>query len=987
MKSIYLTISFFLSFSIAFSQEKNKLQEGTPHQRTISHKSQLTRSQALNTFAKTYKLDPNNTFKAFRSSTDRVGVVHERNQQYYRGLKVQFGVAITHTSNGIVKSTNGELYNAKNLDIKPRLSKLDGFNTALALTNAKSFLWEDKNQASLMGYSKPEGELVIFPNVKKGTLHLAYKYDIYATAPISRNEMFIDANTGELLYVNPIIKHAERLLSNKDIEKNAKALESTVTSLSTGTADTRYSGTRSIETSLISSDYVLLDKTRGKGIVTWNCEADSIYQEVPFKDADNIWSAAEYKNVLKDDGALDAHWGAEMTYDFWYKNFGRNSYDDNGARIISYVHYDDDSSNANGFDNAFWNGRAMTYGDGNKFDVLTALDVCGHEIGHAVCSFTADLAYQNQSGGMNEGYSDVWGACVEQFGRTGSLDGPTQPGVWLIGEDIGGIGGPLRSMSDPNSEGDPDTYQGTNWVMTADEGVCVPDREVNDYCGVHTNSGVLNHWFYILTEGASGTNNATNILDRDTYDVTGIGMRKAAEIAYLVERDFLTANSTLADARVASIAVASSLYCANDPETIAVTNAWFAVNVGNEYSAKPFDVSLVSVSSMTILGCDATPGSFVPELTIVNGGTKVLSDIEISYSIDGGTAVVSTKTVNLAVCSSVTLPVTIAALGKGSHTIDFSVTTNNDALSNNNDKSITVAFNDSGEVNKVNNFTTNETALVAFNVSGSGNLWERGTPLGVLLGPASTTSAVYGTNLDGNHPDKTVALLVSQCYDLSTFKNTVVKFDMAFDLEKDWDYMTFEYSIDGGNSWKILGNSEDKNWFNNSRFAGDQVAEDCYNCPGAQWTGLGEELHSDGLPNFRMRQYSHSLSAFDLDGSAESKIIFRFFFQSDDATNEEGVIVDNFVVGNQVALSINENEFEELSVYPNPTSGIVYVSGKEIENASVSIIDISGRTISKNAGSFKGNTAQVNIKNLASGTYFMVIENDVNKSVRQIIKK
>jgi Zn-dependent metalloprotease len=112
-------------------------------------------------------------------------------------------------------------------------------------------------------------------------------------------------------------------------------------------------------------------------------------------------------------------------------------------------------------------------------------------------------------------------------------------------------------MIDPNSEGDPDTYLGLNWTITADEGVCVPDRTINDYCGVHTNSGVLNHWFYILTVGAAGTNNATNLLDRDTY-VTGIGMRKSAEIAYLVERDFLTANSTFADARVASIAVASS---------------------------------------------------------------------------------------------------------------------------------------------------------------------------------------------------------------------------------------------------------------------------------------------------------------------------------------------------------------------------------------------------------------------------------------------
>ena len=981
MKKICLSISLILSFSIAFAQEKNKIEEGVPHQRTLSHKSQTTDKQALSVFAETYNLNQNNSFKAFRSSTDRIGTVHERHQQYYKGLKVQFGVAITHSSNGIVQSTNGELYNVNNLDIVPTLSKLDGFNAAMALTNATSFLWEDENQARLMEYSKPEGELLIFPNVKTGIVHLAYKYDIYATAPISRNEMFMDANTGALLYVNPIIKHANRLVSNKDIKKSATLLETTVTSMAAaGTADTRYSGTRAIQGTLEGSDYVLLDATRGNGIVTYNCETKEAYQDVHFTDNDNVWSSAEHANTEKDDGALDAHWGAEATYDFWDVNFGRNSFDNEGAQIISYVHYD-----AN-YDNAFWNGRAMTYGDGNSFDILTALDVCGHEIGHAVCSYTADLAYQNQSGAMNEGYSDIWGACVEHFGRTGSLEGELDEGVWLIGEDIGSGGSPLRSMNDPNSKGDPDTYRGTNWTMTADEGVCVPDGTANDYCGVHSNSGVLNHWFYLLTAGDAGTNNATNLLDRDTYEVTGIGMRKAAEIAFLVERDFLTANSTFADARVASIAVASSLYCANDPETIAVTNAWFAVNVGAKYSVEPSDVSLVSVSSIVIFGCDTDPASFVPELTILNAGANVIDAVEITYSIDGAADVAITQAINLAACSSATIPVAITELKKGAHTIDFNVTTTNDGLANNNDKSILVAINDSGEVNTVNNFSSDETALVHFNTAGEGNLWERGTPLGAFLGPAATTSSVYATNLDENHPDKTVALLVSQCYDLSNVTNSVVKFDMAFDLETDWDYITFEYSINSGDTWKILGTAEDENWFNNSRSAGDEVAANCYNCQGAQWTGMGEEL-TNGSLNSEMKEYAHSLSAFDKEGSAENNIIFRFFFQSDDATNEEGVIIDNFVVeGSETTLNTTENEFKALSVYPNPTNGIVYISGEEIEGASVSIVEISGRIIQKNAATATGNTVQVTIENLASGFYFIVIENGSKKSVRQIIK-
>ena len=972
--------------SLTFAQEKNKLQEGVTHQTTITHSSNVSKAEALATFSKAYKLDSNSTFQSFRTSTDKLGMTHERHQQYYRGLKVQFGTVITHSLNGHVTATNGELYNTGSLNTTPAISKAQGFTKALEVTPATSYLWEDAAQAALVEYTRPEGELLIFPNVNTGNVHLAYMYDVYTTSPISRNELYIDAHTGELLYVNPIIKHADRILSSKEVaERDTKAEATVANMLAPGTVDTRYSGNRPIEATQINGEWVLLDETRGNGVVTWNCEAMNGYQDVHFTDNDNIWTSAEHANSLKDDGALDAHWGAIVTYDFWIENFNRNSYDDNGAKINSYVHYDDNNT-AGGYDNAFWNGRFMTYGDGNTFDILTAVDVCGHEIGHAVCSFTADLAYQNQSGGMNEGYSDIWGACVEHYGRTGSIDGPIDPAVWLIGEDIGANNRPLRSMSDPNDRGDPDTYQGTNWTMTGDEGVCVPDGTANDFCGVHSNSGVLNYWFYLLTEGGAGTNNATNPLDQDTYDVTGIGMLKAAEIAYLTERDFLTPNSTLADARVASISVASSLYCANGAETISVTNAWNAVNVGDAYAAEPSDAGLLSVTNSTGVGCGA-PGDFIPDVNIVNGGTEILGDVEITYSIDGGSDVTSTQTLNLGICENTSVPINVGTLDRGAHTIEFSIDTMNDANPNNNDTSITVVVNDAGEVNTVNPFTSDDTALVAFNSSGGGNLWERGTPLGALLGPAATGSAVYGTDLDGNHPDKTVALLVSQCYDLSGFESSVVKFDMAFDLETDWDYITFEYSIDGGESFQILGTSEDDNWFNNSRFADDGVAENCFNCRGAQWTGMGEELHEDGLPNAQMREYSHSLSAFDSDGSAESGIIFRFFFQSDDATNEEGVIIDNFVVeGTEVALSTNDNEFEGLNVYPNPSNGIVNISGTDVENASISIVDISGRLITENAGTFNGNSIQVNIENLASGAYFMVIENDTNKSVRQIIK-
>jgi Zn-dependent metalloprotease len=111
--------------------------------------------------------------------------------------------------------------------------------------------------------------------------------------------------------------------------------------------------------------------------------------------------------------------GAEKTYDYWTSVHGRNSFDNAGAAIKSYVHY---SSN---YDNAYWNGSVMTYGDGSGtyFDILTSIDVAAHEIGHAICSNTANLAYQPESGAMNEAFSDIWEPVLNIMQRQINLPG------------------------------------------------------------------------------------------------------------------------------------------------------------------------------------------------------------------------------------------------------------------------------------------------------------------------------------------------------------------------------------------------------------------------------------------------------------------------------------------------------------------------------------------------------------------------------------
>ncbi|VAW24943.1 Zinc metalloproteinase precursor / aureolysin, partial [hydrothermal vent metagenome] len=509
-----------------------------------------------------------------KSESDRLGFTHEKYQQYYKNIKVDFATPIIHIKNGEIKSLSGEFYQIENLNITPGISKGIALQRAISSVGASSYMWQDARNARLINYKKPEGELVILPGylIGKKEDKLAFKFDIYATKPISRGFVYVDAKNGKVLFYNAIIKHINKFNNkNKRTTSNLKSVKIADKILVTGSATTRYSGARNIETLTGTGGYILSDNTRGNGIRTYDLNESTNYASaVDFADNDNNWTAAEWDNTAKDNGALDAHWGAEMTYDYWLTKHNRNSFDGAGATINSYVHYNV------AYDNAFWDGSRMTYGDGSSdgtvgngnFDILTSLDVAAHEIGHAICTNTANLAYQKESGAMNEAFSDIWAASVESFAAP-------EKSIWLIGEDIERrtTSVSLRSMSDPKAEGQPDTYGGTNWI----DPNCTPSS-TNDYCGVHTNSGVLNHWFYILSVGKSGTNDIGS-----TYSITGIGIDNAAQIAFRIESVYMSANSTYADARTFGIQSAEDLYGVGSPEVIATTNAFYAVGVGLEY--------------------------------------------------------------------------------------------------------------------------------------------------------------------------------------------------------------------------------------------------------------------------------------------------------------------------------------------------------------------------------------------------------------------
>ena len=598
---------------VAFAQETDKHvkqkevnSNGIPNLITFKENSNIKNSNSTQIFKDQLGLKAQQSLNSISTEIDDLGFNHEKFQLFHKGVKVEFATYSIHSKQGKVTSMSGEFYNIPDVSNAPQISAQDAFIMAKNYTGAKSYMWENTVEAESIKYQIPVGELVFLPiidaEVKKqdfDNVKLAYKFDIYATNPVSRGDLYIDANTGEILFYNATIKHlgehahgakTTKTAFTKNIEKPQSFDMFKNTSLVVAAnAATRYSGTQQIQTLLSGSSYILSDITRGGGAQTYNMKKGTNYSTaVNFTDVDNNWTATEFNNTNKDNAALDAHWGAEMTYDYFSVKHTRNSYNNAGAKINSYVHY---SSNYN---NAYWDGSRMTYGDGSGtggFNALTSLDVAAHEIGHAVCSNTANLAYQKESGAMNEGFSDIWAACVEFYAA------PTkQP--WLIGEDIEMRSGhvALRSMSNPNSEGQPDTYGGTYWINPN----CTP-TQTNDYCGVHTNSGVMNHWFYILSIGKSGTNDIGN-----AFNVTGITIDKAAKIAYRTEANYLSANSTFANARTGSIQSAIDLYGAGTPEVIATTNAWYAVGVGAAYAGSTDTTAPSTPASLAASGTTAS---------------------------------------------------------------------------------------------------------------------------------------------------------------------------------------------------------------------------------------------------------------------------------------------------------------------------------------------------------------------------------------------
>lgn len=279
-----------------------------------------------------------------------------------------------------------------------------------------------------------------------------------------------------------------------------------------------------------------------------------------------------YTIDLKGEPAIDVHWGIEKTYDFYKSIFSYYSYNNDSTAIIRN-YYDGiaqisgDQNNAMALPSPYF---AMVYGtgDGVSLNPVVILDVVGHEFTHLITASNANLNYSGESGALNESFSDMMGQAIVGFAK--GMDSVT----WRAGERVLVTSPYMRSLADPkgpatfNGQPQPHTYQGQYWADTTDHG------ERNDYGGVHTNSGVGNKWFYLIAHGGSGVND-----NQYTYNITGLGLAKAQEIAFSSFTDYLTATSKYIDAYNGSLQATATIYGQSSVEYNTVKEAWKAVGI------------------------------------------------------------------------------------------------------------------------------------------------------------------------------------------------------------------------------------------------------------------------------------------------------------------------------------------------------------------------------------------------------------------------
>lgn len=556
-KTLAIGLSFGLavssiSVSSAFAAPKNVLSDYKYNEKVGSPEfvsGNLTKPSSksaesivydyLNANKDKFKLGSKSSAESFTvksKAKDNLGYTSIKLQQVYNGVPVWGSTqAAVVNEDGVLTTFSGT--------VLPDLDSKKGLKSEKKVNENKSISIAEEDLGFIPEYEKlPTADLVVYSNGDEATYAYLVNLNFLSPKPGNYN-YFIEASTGKILNKYNDLDEAHGNQDQKTVTAAAKPGDATLTGTNTtGTGYGVLGDSKTLNMLLSGSYYYLQDNTRGNGVFTYDAANRT-------RLSGSLWSSVDtLLNASYDRAAVDAHYYAGKTYDYYKNVFGRNSYDGNGGALKSSVHY------GSRYNNAFWNGTQMVYGDGDGSTFIPlsgSVDVVAHELTHAVTDTSSDLIYQNESGALNEAISDIFGTLVEFYANSNP--------DYEIGEDIytpSIANDALRSMSDPTKYGDPDHYS-KRYTGTSDNG------------GVHTNSGIINKQAYLLAKG--GTH----------YGVTvaGIGNDKLAAIYYRANTVYLTASSTFSQARAAVVQAASDLYGATSAEVSSVKNSFSAVGI------------------------------------------------------------------------------------------------------------------------------------------------------------------------------------------------------------------------------------------------------------------------------------------------------------------------------------------------------------------------------------------------------------------------
>ncbi|WP_018342590.1 M4 family metallopeptidase [Cytophaga aurantiaca] len=474
-------------------------------------------------------------FTIFKIETDPLGGQIIRLQQNYNGIPIDGCESIVHINAfGQATSWNGSY-------IKPSLVSKTTFTTAstVAVQNALTDLQKEHHiiemsaeEKAFLDYSSPKVKTVFYIDQKLTTTCIpAYIIEVRPNF-VDWWEYVIDANTGNVISAHSKTCHADGAKTSTGNDLNGVS--------------------QTINTYQKALLYYTVDASRAMYKSGQSSMPDNPVGAIQTLDMNNTWgNSASFRSISSPSNtfsakAISAHNIAGKSYEYYLQVHGRNSIDGKGGTVISFINVAD-PDDGTAMDNAFWNGKAMYYGNGNDhFKPLAGgLDVGGHELTHGVVQNSANLSYQGESGAINESMADIFGCSID-------------PDDWQIGEDVVLLSkypsGALRDLSDPHNGGTDIDSPGWQPKFVSEKYTGSLDNG-----GVHINSGIPNYAYYLLATATSRS--------------------EAEKIFYRALTVYLTRSSQFIDLRIACISAATDLYNASSSEVTAVQNAFDQVGI------------------------------------------------------------------------------------------------------------------------------------------------------------------------------------------------------------------------------------------------------------------------------------------------------------------------------------------------------------------------------------------------------------------------